>query len=394
MKTEFFSTDNLPPYLFEAIHELKEIEKSKGVEIIDFGMGNPDMAPPKFAIEALENEVKNSKNYGYSIVGGINDLKKAHAKYYKNRFGVEIDENKENIVTIGAKEGLTSLATAMSGVDGEYLIVPNPCYPIHLFGFKIAKIAVKQIDVIDPWQYLEQFKKLVLEAERKPVAVLVNYPCNPTTQTVGLDFYQDLVDFCLKHQIYIISDIAYCEIYFDDKDKPHSILEVDRAKEIAIEFSTMSKSFSMAGARVGFAAGNQKLIAAMMKMKSYLDYGSFEPLQKMAISCFENHENQQYLTNLRQNYLRRAKFLVKILNEELNWQASLSKVSMFIWLKIPEKFANLSSFDFCKMLIEKCGVALSPGSGFGENGEGFVRFSLIHDEEKISQAIQRLKEIF
>lgn len=396
MKTNFFANDELPPYLFEAIHELKVAAKEKGVDIIDFGMGNPDLPPPDFAMEKLAQLAKNPKLYGYSVVGGAEELKKSFCQYYKRRFGVELDYQKESIVTIGAKEGLTSLATALSMGD-DYVVVSNPSYPIHNFAFLIAKNKVKQINAIKPREYFDKFKDLVKNSAKKPLAIIVNYPCNPTSESVDLSFYQELVDFCKKEEIYIISDIAYCEIYFGEENKPHSILEIDGAKDVAIEFSSVSKSFSLAGSRVGFAAGNQNLIKALHKMKSYLDYGSFSPLQLMVCECLkdENQEkSDEYLLNLRQTYQSRAEILSKLLNEELNWKCEKAKAAMFIWLKIPEKFIHLGSFGFCKMLIEKTGVALSAGVGFGENGENYVRFSLIHDEGRMKEAVARLKEVF
>ncbi len=394
MKTDFFSTTKLPPYLFEAIHELKVKEIEQGKEIIDFGMGNPDLSPPEFAMEELAKLVKNPKLYGYSKVGGIDELKKAFCAYYKRRFGVELNYKNESLVTIGVKEGITSLATAISDDEG-YIVAPNPSYPIHNFGFVIAKSAVKRIDALSSDEYFLKFKKLVESSDKKPTAIVVSYPSNPTGEIVTLDFYQELVDFCRLHEIYIISDIAYSEIYFGEANKPHSILEVKGAKEVAVEFCSVSKTFCFAGTRVGLVAGNSELIKALHKMKSYLDYGSFAPLQITLAKCFEDKEKSDiYLSNLRIKYQKRADFLIKILDKDLGWKVEKPKATMFVWLKIPEKFSNLTSFEFCKMLIEKAGVALSPGSGFGENGEGFVRFSLIHDEDKIIAAAQSLKKVF
>lgn len=393
MKTNFFATKNLPPYVFEAIFELKTKVRARGLEIIDFGMGNPDLAPPKFAMEKLAKLALDPTLYGYSVVGGIKELKKACVSYYKRRFGVEIDENSEIVSSIGAKEGLTSLATAISGED-DYFVVADPSYPIHSFAFLIAKNKVRKIKAIAPTDFLAKFKDLVENCEKKPLAVLVNYPSNPTTQIVGLDFYQDLVDFCKKHGIYIISDIAYCEIYFGEENKPPSILEIEGAKDIAIEFSSVSKSFGLAGARIGFAVGNRNLVRELHKIKSYLDYGSFSPVQMIAAECFDNAGCDDYLQNLRETYGKRAKILVDLLKTELNWDCEMPKAAMFIFAKIPAKFAKLGSFGFCKKLLEETGVVLSPGNGFGDNGEGFVRFSLIHDEEKMREAVAKMKKFF
>ena len=390
MKTDFFSTSKLPPYLFEAMHILKMQVAAQGVEIIDFGMGNPDLPPPDFVIEKMQHLVQNPKLYRYSLVGGIDLLKKAHCAYYQRRFGVDLDYKTQSLVTIGAKEGLTSLATALSG-DDNYFVVPSPSYPIHTSAFKIAKTKVYNINAQNSVDFLQKFKDFVENIEKKPLGVIINFPCNPTTETVSLGFYQELVDFCRHHQIYIISDIAYCELYFDEKYKPCSILEAVGAKDVAIEFSTVSKSFSMGGARLGFAAGNAILVNALYKIKSYLDYSSFEPLQIAAVDCL-SEKSDEYLQNLRARYKKRAEFLVKKLNEELGWSVEMSKATMFLWTKLPMQFSYMTSFDFCKKLLEETGVAISAGSGFGEAGEGFVRFSLIHDEEDIIRAIAKMKE--
>lgn len=392
MPDQFYLTKKLPPYIFAAIHQLKLDAKARGVEISDFGMGNPDSAPPQHVMDYLSDLSKDPSLFGYSVTGGIDELKQALCSYYSKRFNVDLDYNSQALVTIGAKEGIASLATAISD-DENYICVASPSYPIHTFAFIISGAKTHHIPAISSADFLHKFKLHVENSNQKPRAVIVNYPCNPTTEIAGLDFYQELVEFCTKHQIYIISDIAYCELYFEEKDKPHSILEIEGAKDIAIEFSSVSKSFSMAGCRVGFAAGNETLIAALYKIKSYLDYGSFNPLQLAAAKALTN-EDDQYLNSLRNLYKSRAKFLVELLEKELGWVVPAPKASMFIWTKIPEKFAHLSSFDFCKKLIEETGVALSPGSSFGENGEGYVRFSLIHNEENMIKAVNKMKEIF
>ncbi len=390
--SEFQLTSSLPPYIFAQIDQLKIDARNKGIDIIDYGMGNPDLSPPKHVIEKLTELSSNPALYGYSVSGGMERLKKALCEYYVRRFNVELDYKTQSLVTIGAKEGLTSLAIAISD-HKNYIVVPNPSYPIHTFAFIIAKSRVVSIDNPSPQEFLANFKKLVETAKEKPAAVIVNFPCNPTTQIVGLDFYEELVDFCLKHKIYIISDIAYSEIYFGEENRTHSVLEVEGAKEIAIEFSSTSKSYCMAGCRVGFAAGNKKLIAALTKIKSYLDYGSFIPLQLAAIEAM-SEKTEAYLEETRNTYFKRAKFLTKLLKEELDWDIELPKATMFLWAKLPKKFQQLTSFEFCDKLITECGVALSPGSSFGSNGEGYVRFSLIHSEERTIEAIKRMKKIF
>lgn len=395
MSDQFYLTKKLPAYIFASIYKLKQEAIASGIEIIDFGMGNPDSAPPKHVMDKLSELAHNPKLYGYSTVGGVDILKKSLVEYYSRRFGVDLDYKTETLVTIGAKEGIASLATAIASPD-DYIAVANPGYPIHTFAFVIAKGNLMAIDAIKPTDFLAKFKQKVENSTKKPVAVIVNYPSNPTAQIVDLNFYQELVDFCLKHKIYIISDIAYSEIYFDEKNKPHSILEIKSAKDIAIEFSSVSKSFSMAGCRVGFAAGNSTLIAALYKIKSYLDYGSFEPLQLAAADAL-SPKSDQYLADLRKKYFSRGQFLTDLLAKELSWEVEMPKAGMFLWAKIPaqlfDKTKTDNSFDFCATLIRKVGVALSAGSSFGNNGEGYVRFSLIREESEMMEAIKRIKNL-
>lgn len=399
MQEKFYLTEKLPPYIFAEIYKLKQEAIANGIDIIDFGMGNPDSAPPKHVMDKLSEISQNPKLYGYSTVGGIDALKQSHANYYKRRFNVDLDPKSECLVTIGAKEGIASLATALSSAD-DYFAVSNPGYPIHTFAFVIAKSNLLPIAAIAPEDFLAKFKELIAkinsEKGKKPLAVIVNYPGNPTSQTVDKSFYQEIVDFCKKEQIYIISDLAYCEIYFDENKKPSSILEIEGAKDIAIEFSSVSKSFSMAGCRVGFAAGNPVLIKSLYKIKSYLDYGSFEPLQLAAVDALSDKSNE-YLKDLRAKYFRRAKFLIALLEKELNWKVQMPEAGMFLWAKIPQNLYDQTktnnAFDFCKTLILKIGVALSAGSSFGSNGENYVRFSLIRDEEEMINAVQRIKNL-
>jgi alanine-synthesizing transaminase len=392
MKNKFYLTEKLPPYIFAAMYQLKSEAEKRGVEIIDFGMGNPDSAPPQHLMERLSELVRNPKLFGYSVSGGIDILKKAICDYYSRRFQVDLDYKSESLVTIGAKEGIASLATAISDA-GNYMIVPSPAYPIHTFAFAISKSNVVHLPAISGAEFLCEFKKYVEKAAKKPLAVIVSFPCNPTSEIVGLDFYEELVAFCKAQEIYIISDIAYCELYFDEKDRPHSVLEVEGAKDIAIEFSSVSKSYSMAGCRVGFAVGNQDLIAALSKIKSYLDYGSFSPLQLVAAEAL-SEKSDSYLAELRQKYKNRSEFLVEMLGKELGWSVERPKASMFLWTRLPTEFSYLSSFEFCQKMIEETGVVMSPGSSFGANGEGFIRLSLIHDEERMTKAVSKMKKIF
>lgn len=392
MQNKFYLTEKLPPYIFAAIYKLKTEAAAKGMKIVDFGMGNPDSAPPQHVMDSLAELSLNPKMYGYSVTGGVDVLKQAICNYYERRFDVELDYKSESLVTIGAKEGIASLATAISDAD-NYIVVPSPSYPIHTFAFVISKSNVVHLKALSGAEFLREFKNYVEKAVKKPAAVIVSFPCNPTTEIVGLDFYEELVDFCKKYKIYIISDIAYAELYFNEQDKPNSILQVKGAKDVAIEFSSVSKSYSMAGCRVGFAVGNKNLIAALYKIKSYLDYGSFTPLQMVAAEAL-TAKSDQYLVDLRQKYKQRGEFLVDILQKELGWNVERPKASMFVWTRLPKEFSHLSSFEFCRKMIEEAGVAMSPGSSFGENGEGFVRFSLIHDEENVRKAVASMKSLF
>ncbi len=392
MQEKFFLTEKLPPYIFAEIYKLKSEAVARGVEIFDFGMGNPDSAPPQHVMNSLVELSKNPKLFGYSVTGGIDVLKKSLCDYYARRFNVDLDCKSESLITIGAKEGIASLATAISD-EKNYICVPSPSYPIHTFSFVISKSNTHHVDAISGADFLVKFKKHVEGASQKPQAVIVSFPCNPTTEIVGLDFYEELVSFCKKHQIYIISDIAYCELYFDEKDRPHSVLEVKGAKDIAIEFSSVSKSYSMAGCRVGFAVGNKNLIAALYKIKSYLDYGSFTPLQMVAAEAL-SEKSDKYLQDLRLLYKKRGEFLVDLFNKELGWKIEKPKASMFVWSALPKEFLQVSSFEFCKKMITETGVAMSPGSSFGGSGEGFVRLSLIHDEDNMRKAVAALKAAF
>ena len=390
--SNFFLTEKLPPYIFASIYHLKQQAVEDGFNIIDFGMGNPDSAPPQHVMNELAELTKNPQLYGYSVTGGIEILKKAICNYYQRRFKVELDYKTQSLVTIGAKEGIASLATAISD-DQNYICVPSPSYPIHTFAFIISKSNIVHINALTASEFLKNFIHHVENSTKKPQAVIISYPCNPTTQIADISFYEEIVSFCRKHQIYIISDIAYCELYFDEKSKPNSVLEVKGADEIAIEFSSVSKSYSMAGTRVGFAVGNKNLISALYKIKSYLDYGSFSPLQMVSASAL-SEKSDDYLINLRQLYKKRADYFVKKFAQELGWHIDYPKASMFVWAKIPHQFSHFSSFDFCKKMILETGVAMSPGSSFGDNGEGFVRFSMIRNENEIDEAILRLKKVF
>lgn len=394
MQKEFHRIKRLPPYVFAEVNSLKYKKRQQGVDIIDFGMGNPDSPTPAHIVEKLRETVLNPATHRYSVSQGIKGLRKAICDYYTRRFDVTIDPEKEVTVTIGSKEGLANLATAVTK-PGDTILVPNPSYPIHPYGFIIAEGSVKYIpkDFSLPLEggfrekdFLQKLKVAVETSQPKPTFLILNYPCNPTAEVVSLDFYEEVVKFCKFHEIYIVSDIAYCEIYFDSP--PPSILQVKGAKDIAIEFSTLSKTYSMAGWRVGFACGNQDLVYALKRIKSYLDYGTFTPIQ-VAATCALNGP-QDCVEKTRNLYKQRRDLLVGGL-KDVGWEVENPKASMFIWAKIPPKFANLGSLEFSKLLIEKASIAVAPGIGFGSYGDDFVRIALIENNQRTRQALRNLK---
>lgn len=391
MTDKFYLTKKLPPYIFAAINEVKAEAVKKGIDLIDFGMGNPDSAPPEHVIKYLNKLTQQPSLYGYSTVGGIENLRKAICAYYKRVFSVNLDYKTESLVTIGSKEGISSLATAISD-EKSHICIASPSYPIHTFAFTIARSNTYHINAVSAEGFLQSFKEHVAKNKNKVKAVIVNYPSNPTAEIVDLAFYKDLVAFCKKNKIFIISDIAYAELYFDPKNKPPSILQVKGAKDIAIEFYSTSKSYSMAGCRVGFALGNKDLISALFKIKCYLDYGSFEPLQLAAVEALST-KSDDYLDSLRKLYDDRGHYFIKKAQEILDWKIPKSKASMFLWTKLPQKFRHMSSYDFCQKLIIRTGVVFCPGSSFGENGEGYIRISLIHNNEKVDQALNKVAEL-
>ncbi len=388
---EFYRIKNLPPYVFAEVNELKAKARKAGKDIIDFGMGNPDGSSPKHVVEKLRQAVLDKRTHRYSVSQGIPGLRKAVSTYYERRFGVSLNPDKEIVATIGSKEGLASLATAISK-PGDIVLVQNPSYPIHPFGFIIVGASVQYMPVdftVDNHEafVIKQIKESIENAKKKPLAVVVNYPCNPTSQVVSLDFYKELVEICHRHGVIIISDLAYCEIYFDDNPPP-SVLQVKKARDIAIEFTTLSKTYSMAGWRMGFACGNEELIYALRRIKSYLDYGAFAPVQIAAAVALNGP--QDCVEDNRRRYKRRRDILVKGLNDA-GWKIDSPKASMFIWAPIPEKFLHLGSLKFSKLLLEKADVAVSPGVGFGEHGDGHVRISMIENEHRTRQAVRNIK---
>jgi len=363
--------------------------RQQGQDVIDFGMGNPDSPTPKHITDKLVETVAKPNTHGYSMSRGIPGLRKALSSYYERRFNVDICPEEEAIVTIGSKEGLASLAKAVTK-PGDTVIVPSPAYPIHKFGFVIADANVYSIpNTPDDPDFIKHLEKAVNDCSPKPIALILNYPCNPTAQCVDLAFYEQVVDFCKFHNIYIWSDLAYCEIYFDGKPPP-SVLQVKGAKDIAVEFTSVSKTYSMAGWRVGFAAGNKQLIGALTKIKSYLDYGIFTPVQVAAATAL--NDSQKCVEDFRKLYKERRDILVNGLNKA-GWKIESPNASMFAWAKLPNKYKDMGSLEFSKMLIEKAGVAVAPGIGFGEHGEGYVRIALVENKQRIRQAVKSIAKI-
>ncbi len=386
MEHEFHRIKRLPPYVFAEVNAMKASARANGEDIIDFGMGNPDLATPPHIVDKLVETVRNPRTHRYSNSRGIPGLRRALCSYYERRFDVSLDPEREAIVTIGSKEGLANLAQAITG-PGDIILVPNPSYPIHQFGFIIADGAVRYVPVKPDADFIPALERAVLHSVPKPVALVLCYPANPTAYVADLDFYTAVVDFCRHHSIYILSDLAYAEIYFDGNPPP-SVLQVPGAREIAVEFTSTSKTYSMPGWRIGFAAGNQTLIAALARVKSYLDYGAFTPIQVAAAAALNGP--QDCVAETRAIYKARRDVLIDGL-ARAGWPVPMPRASMYAWAPIPESFAELGSLEFSKLLLEHAKVAVSPGLGFGENGEGFVRIAVVENEQRIRQAVRSIR---
>lgn len=386
MEHEFHRIKRLPPYVFAEVNAMKARARASGADIIDFGMGNPDQPTPQHIVDKLVETVNNPKTHGYSNSRGIPGLRKAFSAYYERRFDVSIDPERECIVTLGSKEGLANLASAVTS-PGDVILVPNPSYPIHQFGFIIAEASVQNIPVIPDENFFAALETAVQHSVPKPRMLVINYPNNPTAEVVGLDFYERVVDFCRHHQIYVLSDLAYSEIYFDDNPPP-SILQVKGAKDVAVEFTSMSKTYSMPGWRIGFAAGNRELISALTRIKSYLDYGAFTPIQVAAASALNGP--QDCIDDIRSLYKERRDVLIDGL-KGAGWDVPSPAATMFAWAPIPPAFAHLGSLEFSKLLLSEANVAVAPGIGFGEHGDGFVRLALVENKHRTRQAVRSVK---
>lgn len=386
-RPDFYRIRRLPPYLFAEVNEMKAAARARGEDIIDLGMGNPDLPTPQHIVDKLKETADDKRAHGYSTSRGIPGLRKALAAYYGRRFGVEIDPDTEAIVTLGSKEGLANLAQAITA-PGDTILVPNPSYPIHPYGFMIAGASVRHLPMGAGHDFMTELVHAVQHSVPSPTAVILCYPSNPTAEVVDLDFYREVVGFCRKHGIWILSDLAYAEIYFDDSPPP-SILQIPEARDIAVEFTSMSKTYSMAGWRVGFAAGNKDLVGALSRVKSYLDYGAFTPIQVAAVAALNGPQDCVELH--RQTYQKRRDILIEGL-AAAGWPVPSPKASMFAWAPLPEAFREMGSMAFTKLLLEHAKVAVSPGVGFGEYGEGFVRIGLVENEHRIRQAIRNIKK--
>jgi alanine-synthesizing transaminase len=386
MDQDFHRIKRLPPYVFAEVNEMKARARATGEDVIDFGMGNPDQPTPQHVVDKLVEAVQNPRTHRYSVSRGIPGLRRANAAYYARRFGVEIDPDTETIVTLGSKEGFANLAMAITS-PGDVVLVPNPSYPIHAYGFIIAGGGLRHVPVGPNVDLMGELERAVKHTEPSPLALVLNFPSNPTAQVVNLEFYEKVVAFCREHEIYILSDLAYAEIYFDDEPPP-SILQVPGARDIAVEFTSLSKTYSMPGWRMGFASGNKALIAALARIKSYLDYGAFTPIQVAATAALNGP--QEVIDDVRQLYRRRRDVLVESFGRA-GWEIPSPSATMFAWAPIPEQFRELGSLEFSKLLLEKAQIAVSPGIGFGEYGEGYVRIALVENRQRIQQAARNIR---
>ncbi len=386
MNKDFARINRLPPYVFNIVNELKMDARHRGEDIIDFGMGNPDQPTPKHIVDKLVEASQRDNTHGYSISRGVPRLRRAICNWYKSRYDVHLDPESEAIVTLGSKEGLAHLAMAV--VDrGDAVLVPNPAYPIHPFGFVIAGADVRHVPIGPGIDFFEELQKAIRDSWPKPKMLLINFPSNPTTQCVDLEFFSKIIDIAKEHEIWVIQDLAYADIVFDGYTAP-SILQVPGAKDIAVEFFSMSKSYNMPGWRVGYMVGNPVLVNALSRIKSYLDYGTFTPIQIASITALE--EDQQCVAEIRDMYRSRRDVLCNGLNS-VGWEIEKPRGTMFVWAPIPEQFKEMGSLEFSKKLLIEAKVAASPGIGFGSYGDNFVRFALIENEHRTRQALRAIR---
>ncbi len=385
----FSRIDRLPPYVFNITAELKMAARRRGEDIIDFSMGNPDGATPPHIVEKLVQVAQREDTHGYSTSRGIPRLRRAITNWYKKRYEVELDPETEAIVTIGSKEGLAHLMLATLD-QGDMVLVPNPSYPIHIYGAVIAGAQVRSVPLIPGVDFFVELEKAIRESIPKPKMMILGFPSNPTAQCVELDFFERVVALAREHNIIVIHDLAYADIVYDGWKAP-SIMQVEGARDVAVEFFTLSKSYNMAGWRIGFMVGNQELVSALARIKSYHDYGTFTPLQVAAIAALEG--DQQCVLDIAEKYRQRRNVMVKGLHE-IGWMVENPKASMYIWAKIPEAYAHLGSLEFSKKLLAEAKISVSPGVGFGDYGDDYVRFALIENIDRSRQALRGIKSMF
>ncbi|NDV85149.1 LL-diaminopimelate aminotransferase [Aurantimonas aggregata] len=383
---EFHKVRRLPPYVFEEVNRLKAAARAGGADIIDLGMGNPDLPTPAFIVDKLCEVIRDPRSHRYSASKGIAGLRKAQAAYYQRRFGVKLDPATQVVATLGSKEGFANMAQAITA-PGDVVLCPNPTYPIHAFGFLMAGGTIRAIPAKPDADFLVAIDRAVRYSIPKPIAIILNYPANPTAFEADLDFYREIVAFARKHSIVVLSDLAYAEIFFDGSPPP-SILEVDGAIDVAVEFTSMSKTFSMPGWRMGFAVGNERLLAALARVKSYLDYGAFTPIQVAATAAL--NAGDEVIEEVRTVYRRRRDVLVDSFGRA-GWQIPSPSSTMFAWAPLPPAYRDMGSLEFSKLLIEKADVAVAPGIGFGEHGDDHVRIALVENEHRIRQAARNIR---
>ncbi|MGC1859554.1 MAG: LL-diaminopimelate aminotransferase [Methylocystis sp.] len=387
--SDFYRIKRLPPYVFEQVNRLKAKARAGGADIIDLGMGNPDLPAPKHVIDKLVETAGRPRTDRYSASKGIAGLRRAQANYYQRRFDVSLNPDTQIVATLGSKEGFANMAQAITA-PGDVMLVPNPSYPIHAFGFLMAGGVIRSVPADPTPKFFEALERAVRHSIPKPIGVVVCYPSNPTATVASLDFYKDLVAFAKRHEIFVLSDLAYAEVYFEDEPPP-SVLQVPGAIDVTVEFTSMSKTYSMAGWRMGFAVGNERLCAALARVKSYLDYGAFTPIQVAAATALNGPDD--CIKEMRAIYKKRRDVMVESF-AQAGWPIPSPSASMFAWAPVPERFAGLSSLEFSSLLIEKADLAVAPGVGFGEYGEGFLRLALVENEQRIRQAARNLRRFF
>ncbi|MET0867431.1 MAG: LL-diaminopimelate aminotransferase [Pseudorhodoplanes sp.] len=383
---EFYRVRRLPPYVFEQVNRAKAAARNGGADIIDLGMGNPDLPAPQHVLDKLKDTLGKPRTDRYSASKGIAGLRRAQAAYYERRFGVKLNPDTQIVATLGSKEGFANVAQAITA-PGDVVLVPNPSYPIHAFGFLMAGGVIRSVPCEPNPEFFAALERALVHSIPKPIAVIACYPSNPTANVASLDFYRDLVAFAKKHEIFILSDLAYAEVYFDNNPPP-SVLQVPGAFDVTVEFTSMSKTFSMPGWRMGFAVGNDRIIAALGRVKSYLDYGAFTPVQVAATAALNGPED--CIREMRETYRKRRDALVESFGRA-GWHIPSPQASMFAWAKLPEPFQGMGSIEFSKLLVEKADVAVAPGIGFGEHGDDHVRIALVENEQRIRQAARNIR---